>query len=256
MTDGISSLVRTESLGQRAYQAIRQAIRDGIIVHGALYSENDLSSQLGISRTPVREALIELAREGLVEVARQRGFRLRRLSLDEQREVFDLRRVLESYVVECLAKSATPEGIAQLKALLADQAKHVDDPAAFLAVDEQFHLLMPELVGLSRTQDMLVTLRGAMWLMGSAALALPHRAPDVISEHQAIVDAIVNKDPGRAARAVQAHIKRTSTAALEEAERYLATSTADDNQSSHSRRRAVEARPGNSRMNSSTPAVR
>lgn len=256
LSDAFASLARPERLAQRAYQAIRQAIRHGILVHGDLYSENDLSSRLGISRTPVREALIELAREGLVEIAPQRGFRLRKLSLEEQREIFDLRRVLESYVVERLAKNATPEGVAQLKQLLAGQADHIDDPSAFLAVDEQFHLLMPELVGLARTSDLLVTLRGAMWLMGSTALVLPHRAPDVLSEHQAIVDAIADHDPARAVRAVQAHIKRTSAAALEEAERYSATTTSEDSQSSHSRRSAVAGRSGNSTTNSSTPAAR
>ena len=67
---------RAESLSQRAYQSLRKAIRDGAIVHGVLYSEKDLADRLGISRTPVREALIELAREGLVTIAPQRGFQL------------------------------------------------------------------------------------------------------------------------------------------------------------------------------------
>src|SRR5271154_3652655 len=81
---------RGESLSQRAYQSLRKAIRDGAIVHGVLYSEKEIAERLGISRTPVREALIELAREGLVTVAPQRGFRLHALSHAEQEEVYEL----------------------------------------------------------------------------------------------------------------------------------------------------------------------
>ena len=88
---------RGESLSQRAYQSLRKAIRDGAIVHGVLYSEKDLADRLGISRTPVREALIELAREGLVTIAPQRGFQLHSLSHAEQEEVYELRLAIDSF---------------------------------------------------------------------------------------------------------------------------------------------------------------
>ncbi|HEY4604543.1 MAG TPA: FCD domain-containing protein, partial [Blastococcus sp.] len=84
----------------------------------------------------------------------------------------------------------------------------------FLALDEQFHLLQPELLRLERTHATLVTLRGAMWLMGFEALALPHRYEHVISEHHAIADAIRRRDPEAAASAAQKHIRRTAAAVL------------------------------------------
>ncbi|MGH9167415.1 MAG: GntR family transcriptional regulator [Acidimicrobiia bacterium] len=211
---GIPLIDRPDSLAQQAYRSIRQALRNQVLVHGEFYSESELAQSMGISRTPVREALIELAREGLVEIVPQRGFRLRILGPDDQREVFELRTVLESYVAERLARQATPDQVAQLREVLARQAGLVDEASEFLGVDEEFHLLMPRLVGLERTHEMLATLRGAMWLIGSTALSLPQRGPAVLSEHAAIVDAIADGDSKGAARALRHHIEQTALAAV------------------------------------------
>jgi DNA-binding GntR family transcriptional regulator len=165
---------RAESLSQRAYQSLRKAIRDGAIVHGVLYSEKDLADRLGISRTPVREALIELAREGLVTIAPQRGFQLHKLS-------------------DAIADQRAAGG-EQMTALLAD---------------EQFHLLFPRLLGLERTYGLVSTLRGAMWLLGTNAFRAPHRSEEVLEEHSAIVDAIEAHDADAAVQAVKKHICNT-----------------------------------------------
>ncbi|WP_211177994.1 GntR family transcriptional regulator [Pseudonocardia acidicola] len=211
----MTAVERPKTLSRIAYLRIQQAIRDGDISHGNLYSENELAEKLGMSRTPVREAVIALVREGLVEVASQRGFRLRQLSPAQRAEVFDLRTLLESYVAQRLATEATDDDVRRLREII-DRQEQLADPAqasAFLAVDEEFHLLMPRLLGLDRTHDTLVTLRGTMWLIGFEALALPRRIPAVIAEHRAIVDAIAAHDPEAAARAARAHIENTAAAA-------------------------------------------
>jgi GntR family transcriptional regulator, rspAB operon transcriptional repressor len=197
---------RAESLSQRAYQSLRNAIRDGAIVHGVLYSEKDLADRLGISRTPVREALIELAREGLVTIAPQRGFQLHSLSHAEQEEVYELRLAIDSFIVEKLAKSATPEDIKQLREAIAEQRSAGGETTTALIADEQFHLLFPKLLGLERTYGLVSTLRGAMWLLGSNAFRTPHRTEAVLDEHTAIVDAIEAHDPKAAVRAVKTHV--------------------------------------------------
>ncbi|CAN5378742.1 MAG: GntR family transcriptional regulator [Acidimicrobiia bacterium] len=212
MSTGIPLIDRPESLAQQAYQSIRMAIRRQALVRGKFHSENELAQSMGISRTPVREALIELAREGLVEIVPQRGFRLGELDAADQQEVFELRRVLESYVVRRLAAVATPDEVALLRDLLERQAGLIDDASEFLAVDEEFHLLMPRLVKLERTREMLLALRGAMWLMGSTALALPERSPTVLKEHLAVVNAIEAGNPAAAVRAIRRHIDKTAKA--------------------------------------------
>jgi GntR family transcriptional regulator, rspAB operon transcriptional repressor len=206
---------RPPTLARRAYLQLHQAIRDGVIRHDALYSENELAETLGMSRTPVREAVLSLNREGLIVIESQRGFRLRQLSEDERREIFDLRSLLEGYAARRLAETATEEDVRRLTEVIDAQAQlGAGQESSFLALDEQFHLLQPELLRLERTHATLVTLRGAMWLMGFEALALPHRYEHVISEHHAIADAIRRRDPEAAATAAQEHIRRTAAAVL------------------------------------------
>jgi DNA-binding GntR family transcriptional regulator len=211
---GMSAVERPRTLSQSAYLQIRQAIRDGVIKQGALYSENELAERLGMSRTPVREAVIALARQGLVDIASQRGFRLRQLSPAQRQEIFDLRSLVEPYVARKLALQARDHDVAALRALVdaQEELSGEDQQSAFLALDEEFHLLMPQLLGLERTHDTMAGLRGAMWLMGFEALALPQRHSAVIAEHRAVVEAIAAHDPDAAAAAIHDHVMRTADA--------------------------------------------
>lgn len=213
---GLTAVERPHTLARSAYLRLRDAIREGVVHPGPLYSENELAETLGMSRTPVREAVIALTREGLLEVSAQRGFRVRSVGAAEQAEVFDLRALLESYVVRRLAKD-TPDGaVDRITAVLDRQeALDQDDRSEFLAIDEEFHLLMAELAGLTRTHDTLARLRGAMWLVGREALTSPERDKAVIAEHRAIVSAIDAGDAEAAAAAVAAHLDRTAAAAVE-----------------------------------------
>ncbi|MFI2332068.1 GntR family transcriptional regulator [Nocardia rhamnosiphila] len=212
---GINAVERPPTLGRRAYLQIQQAIRDGNLTHGEQYSENELAESLGMSRTPVREALLTLNREGIITVESQRGFRLRELSESERREIFDLRSLLESFVAGRLALNATADDISRLRGLVDAQEGLGDgQQSEFLALDEQFHLLQSATLGLERTHATMVGLRGAMWLIGFEALKLPHRCAAVVAEHRAIVDAIEAGDPERAATAAREHLANTAAVAL------------------------------------------
>jgi DNA-binding GntR family transcriptional regulator len=208
----IASINRPDSLAQQAYQALRNAIRDAILVQDKLYSESELARSMNISRTPVREALIELAREHLVEIVPQRGFRLKQISHSEQAEVFALRQVIEAFAVEKLAQQATPEQVKKLKQTLHKQAQVINNPGEFLQIDESFHLLIPQLVGLERTHTLLATLRGSLWLIGNAALQVRERAPVTLQEHEAIVAAIEANDSEAAVAAMRTHLDATAEA--------------------------------------------
>jgi DNA-binding GntR family transcriptional regulator len=203
----LPSASRVETLSRQTYAIIRSSIRTGAITANGFYSEVQLAEALKISRTPVREALIELEREGLIEIIPQRGFRLRSISEAEHREAFELRSLIEGNVVRELAKVATDEDVATLRRILDEQAKVVDDPAAFLDANEDFHLTMPALLGLERTRRILLTLRGITWLAAHDAISHPpQRADVVLAEHRAIVDRIAAHDPAGAAKALRTHI--------------------------------------------------
>lgn len=213
---GVAAVERPPTLSRSAYLQLQQAIRDGAIKQGVRYSENELAETLGMSRTPVREALISLSREGMVEIESQRGFRLRSLSAEQRQEVFDLRSLLEAYTARRLAESATEGDIRRLSEIVDAQQELAEGAVqpTFLALDEQFHLLQSEMLGLERTHATMASLRGAMWLIGFEALSLPQRHRDVVDEHRAIVDAIARRDPDGAAEAARIHITRTAAAVV------------------------------------------
>lgn len=213
----MESIQRPERLARVAYNRIRRAIRDRHLLADTLYSELQIALDLDISRTPVREALIELAREGFVEILPHRGFRVRTMTQDEERELFDLRRLVEAYVVGRLAEARDPDAIAALREIVERQAAAVDDIPAFLELDEEFHLTMPALLGLQHASRILSGLRGLIFLGGSAAMASPERAREVIEEHRRIVDALAAGDAGRATESLTGHIERTAALSLERA---------------------------------------
>lgn len=213
---GIKAVDRPPTLSRAAYLQIQQAIRDGVLTTGVMYSENELAERLGMSRTPVREAVISLSREGIIEIESQRGFRLRELSEPERIEIFDLRALLEPYVAGRLAVSRTEKQIAQLAEIVEEQQSLADnpkDPQTFLDLDERFHLLQADFVALERTRTTMANLRGAMWLLGYEALSLPDRYGDVVREHRAILDAIESRDAAQAHEAAYDHIMQTARAA-------------------------------------------
>lgn len=206
-------ITRPQTLSKQAYKEVRRAVRDGLIVPGTFYSELQIAKELGISRTPVREALIELSREGMIEKAPQRGFSLRTISDHEQDEVFELRALLESHAARRLAREASEQDIRTLRHLLDRQAKLLHNESAFLEVDEEFHLSTATLLRLDRTREVLLTLRGIMWIAGLAAISRSHRMSDVLQEHRAILERIEARDSAGASRAVHHHVRTTARAA-------------------------------------------
>ena len=208
----IPAVSRVETLSRQTYAVIRSSIKSGTIAPDGFYSEVQLAQALNISRTPVREALIELEREGLIEIIPQRGFRLRSISEAERAEAFELRSLIEANVVRRLAKDASEEDIDVLRGIVDDQERVVSDSAAFLDADEEFHLTMPTLLELERTRRILLTLRGIIWLAGYDAIGAPDRGAEVIAEHRAIVDRIAARDPAGAAKALRTHIQLTRRA--------------------------------------------
>ena len=122
---------------------------------------------LGISRTPAREALRQLETEGLIEVLPQRGFRVRRISSAELVEFYDLRGLLEAYVVRTLCETIDERSLRLLGHILERQQGAADDVTEFIGLDEEFHLSMARMAGLQRTARIVASLRGVLWLMGT-----------------------------------------------------------------------------------------
>ena len=108
--------IPTPSLVDQAYETIRRGILDNVYQPGAQYLEGELAAELGISRTPLREALIRLQNEGLIEIIPRHGMRVSPVSATDMKEIYEVLTALESYAVELVARRKP--GASELKPLV------------------------------------------------------------------------------------------------------------------------------------------
>jgi len=202
-----------DTLADRAYRSIRVAIINHELVPGPYYSEAWLAGLLGVSRTPTHYALLQLEIEGIVEIAAQRGFRLRDVPESEFNEFYEVRILLETNVLQKLAPVVTADVLATLREFLDRQRRVVEDPIPFQDLDEGFHRCMAEAAGLHRTAAIIHSLRGILWL-GTAHRPTAERA-GVVEQHAAIVDGLEARDAVAAVRALEHHLLSSQERFLE-----------------------------------------
>lgn len=206
--------LKQESLAQRAYQELKSSILSGQLRPGAHLAEVELAEALDISRTPVREALALLKRDGLVETIPGGGTMVRTLSSEEVRELFLIREALERLAIDELVKRSAGETIGRLQTLLDRQSKAAqrDDVEQFLAADEEFHLTIAQGAGLVQAAQLLSSLREKMRQAGLRAVLQRGRMDQVITEHRAIVKGLDRSDLRQATKALLQHLSETRRA--------------------------------------------
>jgi GntR family transcriptional regulator, rspAB operon transcriptional repressor len=202
----LPNLVRQDSLAQQGYHTIRRAIRDGKIARGQFFSETTLAESLGVSRTPVREALLNLYRDGVVEIVPKRGYRLVELDEGAISEIRLLRVALEQVVVGQLCRIATPEHIRELRAILKGKGRSQED---MFTVDEVFHVRMAEMAGLHQIRREILSVRGKMYLIASGTRLSSLRNETVMKEHEELLDALERHDCRGARRVITEHVQRS-----------------------------------------------
>ena len=202
----IPNATRTESLAQQGYRTIRRAIRDGKIPRGQLFSESSLAESLGVSRTPVREALLNLFRDGVVEIVPKRGYRLVELDDVAISEIRLLRAALEQVVVGRLCTMATADHVGELRSILMGVGFSQGD---MYEIDEAFHVRMAEMAGLLQIRREILSVRGKMYLIASGTDVASLRNDKVVCEHVDLVDALERHDCAEARRIVTDHVDRS-----------------------------------------------
>lgn len=213
MTARLPRLEQT-SLAKRAYDELKIAILSGRFAPGSQLAEVELAQALGISRTPVREALARLRADGLAVAVSGGGNVVHTASETEDRELFLVREALEQLAVKEWAAHPHESGIPELKQLIEEQRRAQGEGNAerFLDADERFHFAISRQAGLTQTADILMSLRERMRLAGLGAIAQSDRQSRVIDEHTAILRALQAGDPVRGVRALQRHLAATRAA--------------------------------------------
>ncbi|PJJ42895.1 DNA-binding GntR family transcriptional regulator [Glutamicibacter mysorens] len=200
------------SLTEQVSTMIRAAIVAGEMAPGEHYSAIGISEKLGVSRTPVREALQLLEKEGIVTVAKNRGVRVNQISLDEIVEVFQLRLAIEPAAASRGVRNATEDDIKQLKSLHQRMLEigETGDGRATLEADKEFHLYLLGLAGNAKLDNVVGELRNLVLAHGQTTVPFARSSQDLAGDREEIMAAILAKDPDAAATAVRDHVKRTA----------------------------------------------
>ena len=192
---------------------LRDEILRGAIPPGQPLRQEDLASRFGVSRLPVRDALVRLEAQGLVEVFPNRGAFVIALSADEVREVFDMRILLEGDLIERAVPRLTPDDWRTIDAARADAAHHANGPQ-WTESDWRFHRALYEPAARPRQLATIETLRGTVARYWAADTALPIRKTELLADHDAIVEACRARASVAARRRLEEHLRRASELVL------------------------------------------
>ena len=195
-----------------AYAEVKRRIMGNIYPPGLQVLEQELAAQLGMSRTPVREALIRLEKEGLVEITPRRGMRVVPVAPDDMAEIYDVLTCLEARAAERLAASKPTR--AEIQPMIRtvdemDEALERHDLDAWAAADERFHRLLLQMSGNSRLANMAFMVFDQAHRARMVTLRMrpmPHRSSE---DHRRVLDAIL---AGDAEAAYAAHYKHRQDA--------------------------------------------
>ncbi|MFN3606038.1 MAG: GntR family transcriptional regulator [Cypionkella sp.] len=206
MTGSADLLTGQLSSGQSAYRRLLDAIRSGDLPPGTRLLETDLAARLGISRTPVREAIRQLEADGLVTHLPRLGATIRSLSYAEVIELYEMRAVLEGTAARLAARSASDVELAELAALNDDlTAAQAGAPAQEL--NRQFHRTLIDAAKNRFLIKAMSALQKTLLILGPTTLTDTARAQAAVTEHRLVLAALQARDGAAAEAHMRAHVE-------------------------------------------------
>lgn len=189
-------------------EALREAILRGEFVPRQRLVEVDLCERFGARRFAVRAALQDLTAEGLVERQPNRGARVREVSLDEAIEISEIRRVVEGLVAARAAERLTDADASRLKSIGQQMRTAVEtgEAGTYSDLNAELHATLREIARHEMANRIIAQLRGQMVRHQFALSRVPGRSVASLAQHEAVIDAVVARDPAAAETAMQAHI--------------------------------------------------
>ena len=198
-----------ELLSQKVYRALKTEIIKGSLKPGTKLSEGKIAKQLGVSRTPIRETLKQLAAEGFVKMNPNQAVVVSNASLEDAQEVLQIRGVLEGLAARLATKIVNEEEIKELEKYQKQMEYYTnkDDALAFSEMDAEFHELILNICGNNRLIRIRKNLSEQAHRYRIRSLSVPGRLKYSLKEHQEIIEALKRKDAEQADRLSQKHIE-------------------------------------------------
>jgi DNA-binding GntR family transcriptional regulator len=197
------------SIREKVYRTIREGILNGTFSQGERLVESRLAAEIHTSRTPVREALHTLEREGLLESIPRVGYKVRKIRWSEVEEICEIRAVNEILASRWAMERMTPEQLKAMEESIA-ASKHETlggSPRAFVYRDAEFHDLLARASGSTRLVELCQLLRRHMLRYRMESLYMRETALEAIAGHTRILKCLRNKDEKSIERAVRDHLE-------------------------------------------------
>jgi DNA-binding GntR family transcriptional regulator len=212
----LGKLLPAPSLKEMALATIKEAMLARTLERDVMYTEAALTDELGISRTPVREALIHLASRGLITYFPRKGFKIKLLTEKDVRNLFELRLVLELAVIRHITPGLTKKALAEIERVRAkyQQVVQKDDPVESIHANMAFHACLAGLTGNSYLINALDEIGDLINLASVRSLEVDSRIHEALEEHERIVTEIKGQSLSGALREMEAHIRTTEERVL------------------------------------------
>lgn len=211
-----------QSQAELAYEKLKQLLLDGTLPAGAQMLEQEAAERLNMSRTPVREAMVRLRQEGMVEIRPRHGMRVLPISATDMAEIYEVLTALEGAASEAVARRGVPaRQLSVLRGAVRDMDKALerDDLSAWAEADERFHSHLVELSGNQRLIQMVAQLWDQAHRARMLTLRLRPRPTNSNREHEALVEAMAAGKPELARQIHEDHRRRAGTMLIELLER-------------------------------------
>ena len=204
-------------LRELVFTTLRQAILKGELQPGERLMEIQLAEKMGVSRTPIREAIRKLANEGLVTMIPRKGAIVAGISEKMLKDVLRVRMTLEKMAYECAFENITDEDIEKLRSAEADFEAAVDngDLVSIAEADEKFHFIIYDAAGNDKLREILTNLKENMYRYRMEYAKNREIRSELIEDHRAIVETLADRDAENGLRLVEKHISNQETAVLE-----------------------------------------
>jgi len=212
----LNRLLPMPSLKDLALSTIKEAILSSRLKPEVMYTEASLTNELGISRTPVREALIHLASRGLITYFPRKGFQIKCLTEKDVVDLFELRLALEIAVIRHITLNLTGSSLAELEGVRTEYLKIMKkgDPANSIRANRDFHLRLANLTENPYLINAMDEIRDMIDLAGARSLEVDSRNLEAVDEHERVMAAIKAKDVSGAIEQMEAHIRTTEERVL------------------------------------------
>lgn len=199
--------------GNAAYGVLLDEIRHGKLLPGGRLRETELADRLGVSRTPVREAIRQLEADGLVTHVPRQGATVRRLNYAEVMELYEMRAVLEGTAARLAARSASDIELAEISALN-DELRNFGNGTQAFKLNRLFHMALLDAAKNRFLHNSMMTLQKALMILGPTTLSETDRFENAVQEHEAVLNALKARDGDVAEACMRTHIEASQRARI------------------------------------------